>query len=85
LNSGISLYTNNGRFQVRFYNQNGEVAKVNVYDALGQKGYSQRVTTALAHTRIDVNLSNAANGICTVELLDGSDMRAGAKQVFVNH
>jgi hypothetical protein len=77
--------TNNGRFQVRFYNQNGEVAKVNVYDALGQKIFSQRVTTALAYTRIDVNLINVANGIYTVELLDGSDIRIGAKHVFVTH
>jgi hypothetical protein len=61
------------------------VAKVNVFDALGQKVFSQRVTTALAYTRIDVNLVNVANGIYTVELLNGADLRVGAKQVFVTH
>jgi hypothetical protein len=73
----------NGQFQVRFYNQNGEVAKVNVYDPLGQKVFSQRVTTGLTYTRIDVNVDNSANGIYTVELLNGSDVKVGAKQVFV--
>jgi hypothetical protein len=76
--------TSDGRFQVRFNNHNGEVAKVRVYDPLGQVVYQQKVTTGpTTYTRIDVDLSNAANGIYTVELLNGSDLRVGAKQVLI--
>jgi hypothetical protein len=78
--------TNNGQFQIRFNNHNGEVAKVRVFDPLGQLVFEQRVTTGpTTYTRIDVNLANAANGIYIVELLNGSDLRVGAKQVFVTH
>ena len=76
--------TSDGRFQVRFYNHNGEVAKVRVYDPLGQVVYQQKVTTGpTTYTRIDVDLSNVANGIYTVELLNGSDLRVGAKQLLI--
>jgi hypothetical protein len=76
--------TNNGQFQVRFNNHNGEVAKVRVYDPLGQVVFEQRVTTGPAtYSRIDVNLSNDANGSYTVELLNGSDLRVGAKQELI--
>jgi hypothetical protein len=76
--------TSTGRFQVRFNNHSGEVAKVKVYDPLGQLVFQQRVTTGpTTYSRIDVDLSNAANGIYTVELLNGSDLRVGAKQLLI--
>jgi hypothetical protein len=73
-----------GRFQVRFNNLNGEVAKVKVYNPLGQLVFQQRVTTGpTTYSRIDVDLSNHAGGIYTVELLNGSDLRVGAKQLLI--
>ncbi len=73
-----------GKFQVRFNNLNGEVAKVKVYDPLGQLIFQQRVTTGpTTYSRIDVDLSNHAGGLYTVELLNGSDLRVGAKQLLI--
>ena len=76
--------TNTGRFQIRYNNHNGEVAKVRVYDPLGQVVFEQRVTTGpTTYSRIDVDLSNKSGGIYTVELLNGSDLRVGAKQELI--
>jgi hypothetical protein len=77
--------TSSGRFQIRFYNQNNEVAKVNIYDRLGQRVFTQRVTTGATYSRIDVNLGGVPNGIYTVELLNESDVRIGSKQLIINH
>jgi hypothetical protein len=76
--------TSNGQFQVRFNNHNGEVAKVRVFDPLGQLVFQEKVTTGpTTYSRIDVNLANAANGVYIVELLNGSDLRVGAQKLLI--
>jgi hypothetical protein len=76
---------NQGRFQVRYYNAQGGQTKVVIYNALGQRVFIQRVVTGPAYARVDVNLSGAAAGIYTVEVLDGNDIRIGVAQVVISH
>jgi hypothetical protein len=75
---------NFGQFNVRFYNANPEQATVNVYNAKGQRVYSQSVTTTLPYTTIEIDLGpTAANGSYVVELVNSSGKRVGATQIIV--
>ena len=53
---------NLGRFQVRFYNSVNEKVNVNIFDFKGAKVYNQAVTTSLAYTQINVDISNVPAG-----------------------
>jgi hypothetical protein len=75
---------NSGQFQVRFYNTSGETATVRVFDEKGSQVYTKSMVTGLAYTRIDINLGpTIADGNYTVELVNGSGKRVGAKQIIV--
>jgi hypothetical protein len=75
---------NNGRFQVRYFNQVGEQATIRIFDAKGAKVYERSAVTNTAYTRIDVELSSAtADGVYVVELVNAAGKRVGAKKIIV--
>ena len=66
---------NRGIFQVRFFNAVNEPVTVNIYNSAGAKVYSRAVTTGLAFTRIDVDISNEAAGVYVVEIINSTGKR----------
>ena len=75
---------NFGQFHVRYFNAANEKATINVYNALGQRIYQKEFTTAAPYTELDIDLGFKANGIYTVEVVDGSGTIRGAKRILVN-
>jgi hypothetical protein len=73
---------NDGRFQVRVYNQNENIT-VTVYDAKGGMVYQKSTTTAAPYTRIDVDLSQAASGQYLVDVRGAGGNRLGSKQIII--
>jgi hypothetical protein len=73
---------NDGRFQVRVYNQN-EPVTVTVYDSRGSMVYQRTTTTSVPYTRIDVELSHAASGQYVVDVRGAGGSKLGAKQIVI--
>jgi hypothetical protein len=75
---------NAGQFTVRFYNQQGESATINVYDARGARVYQQSMVTTTAYTGLEVDLGpTMSDGAYMVELVNGSGKRVGVKKIIV--
>lgn len=75
---------NRGVFQVRFFNAVNEQVTVNIFNSGGGKVYSKAVTTGLAYSRIDVDISHEAAGTYIVEVINATGKRAcNAKEKFV--
>ncbi|MEO6613474.1 MAG: HYR domain-containing protein [Chitinophagaceae bacterium] len=77
---------NFGQFSVRFFNQVGETATVNVFDAKGAKVYQRQLVTTTAYTRLDIDLGpTLSSGVYIVEVVNSAGKRMGAKRVVVRH
>jgi hypothetical protein len=75
---------NRGVFQVRFNNTVNEQVTVNIFNSGGSKVYSKSVTTGLAYSKIDVDISQEGAGVYVVEVIDATGKRAcNAKEKFV--
>jgi hypothetical protein len=73
---------NDGRFQVRVYNQN-EPVTITVYDSKGAMVYQRSTTTSVPYTRIDVDLSHVASGHYVVDVRGAGDSKLGSKQIVI--
>ncbi|MBS1759399.1 MAG: HYR domain-containing protein [Bacteroidetes bacterium] len=83
---GLWIYPvpNNGQFQVRFYNQPGEKATVQVFDAKGAKVYEKGFVTVLAYSRLDISLPGIkTSGTYFVNVLDQNGKRIAARGIVV--
>jgi hypothetical protein len=75
---------NDGNFQVRFDNQPGESATINVYDSKGARVYQNGFVTTTVYTKPEVNLGpTMAGGTYIVELVNSSGKRVGTKKIIV--
>jgi hypothetical protein len=74
---------NTGIFQVRFFNALNEPVTVNIFDFKGAKVYAKAITTNLAYTEIDVNLTNLPAGDYLVSVINSAGKSIGAKKVGV--
>ena len=66
---------NRGVFQVRFFNSVNEPVTVNIFNSDGKKVYTQAVTTGLAYSSINVDISNEAAGTYIVEVINSKGER----------
>ena len=74
---------NDGRFQVRFFNQVGETAMVTLYDSKGALVYRKQYPTTAPYTSLQVTLPNIPAGSYLV-MVNGEDGRKiGAKWVTI--
>jgi len=76
---------NTGQFNVRFYNQTGELATVKVYNALGQEVYQQSLALGVAYSNILINLGNVPAGVYIVKVVNGTGAQLAARRVVVYH
>jgi hypothetical protein len=77
---------NFGQFSVRFFNQVGESATVNVFDSKGALVYRRQMVTTTAYTRLDIDLGpTLSSGVYIVEVVNSAGQRMGAKRVVVRH
>ncbi|MEO7924831.1 MAG: HYR domain-containing protein [Chitinophagaceae bacterium] len=75
---------NHGDFQVRFNNQPGEDATINIYNAGGQKVYQRSlVTGSTTYTQIDVSLGVKSDGVYIVQVVNGSGKILGSRRIIV--
>jgi HYR domain/Secretion system C-terminal sorting domain len=74
---------NNGRFQVRFYNEISEQVSVVIYDPLGQKMYEQKLQTTGRYSRLDVDIRGKAQGYYLVTVVNSNNNQLAAKRVLV--
>ena len=74
---------NNGIFQVRYYNNFGEPAKVIVLNAAGQLIFSKDYVIGEPYSRMDVNIANQPAGIYIVKVLSGNGKELAAKKIIV--
>ena len=75
---------NYGTFRVRFNNQPGEGATVNVFNAAGQNVYQRSlVTGSTTYTEIEVVLGLKANGVYMVQVVNGSGKIIGSRSIIV--
>ncbi len=83
----ITPNPNVGAFSIRFFNSPNESVTVSVYNSVGEKVLSKSVTTtALAYTKIDVDLgSKISGGIYLVEVHGSDGKLRGAKRIIVGH
>jgi hypothetical protein len=76
---------NMGTFNVRFYNQTGEQATLQVFNALGQLIFSQKLTLGIAYSNTVVNLGNVPAGGYIVKVVNNSNLELGARRIVVYH
>lgn len=74
-----------GTFQVRYYNQSGEAADMIVYNAAGQPIMKKQVTTGIAYSRTDFDLSGFAQGVYLVRVIRSGGRELASKRVIVYH
>lgn len=75
---------NYGTFRVRFNNQPGEGATVNVFNAAGQNVYQRSlVTGSTTYTEIEVVLGLKANGVYLVQVVNSSGNIIGSRNIIV--
>lgn len=75
---------NNGQFQVRFNNVNGEQAWVLVFNSAGQVVFKKAFTNGSAtYSRMDVNLGLTAGGMYEVKVVGKDNRVFGATQVII--
>lgn len=81
------IYPNpsSGSFQVRYFNQSGEQADMIVYNAAGQPVMKKQVTTGIAYSRTDVDLSGLAQGVYLVRVIRSGGRELASKRVIVYH
>ncbi len=81
------IYPNpsSGSFQVRYYNQSGEAADMIVYNAAGQPIMKKQVTTGIAYSRTDFDLSGLAQGVYLVRVIRSGGRELASKRVIVYH
>ncbi|MEO6612517.1 MAG: PKD-like domain-containing protein [Chitinophagaceae bacterium] len=87
VSSDLLVYPNpnDGRFQVRFYNQVNENVTLSVYDAKGARVYHKSVGTLNPYTAIDVDISGRPAGIYIVEVRNSTGKKVGAKRIILGH
>jgi hypothetical protein len=76
---------NDGRFQVRFYNQVNEEVTLSVYDAKGARVYHKSAGTLNPYTAIDVDISGRPAGIYIVEVRNSAGQQVGSKRIILGH
>jgi HYR domain/Secretion system C-terminal sorting domain len=74
---------NNGKFQVRFYEDRPQVVTINVYDAGGKIIYQNKTFTTGPYSQLNVDLGAGTRGTYVVEVLKTNGERVGAKQILV--
>jgi hypothetical protein len=75
---------NTGHFQVRFFNATNEAVTLNIFNSAGQKVWSKAMTTGLAYSKIDVDISNLAADTYTAQVVNSAGKIVGARKfVFV--
>ena len=81
----IWLYPNPnfGVFQVRFFNSNNEAVNVGIFNSVGQQVWTKAVTTGLAYSKIDVDISNLSSGEYNVVVFNSAGKRVGVKKFVV--
>gem|GEM_PF-2491077 len=81
------IYPNpsSGSFQVRYYNQSGEAADMIVYNSAGQPVMKKQVTTGIAYSRTDFDLSGLAQGVYLVRVIRSGGRELASKRVIVYH
>lgn len=81
------IYPNpsSGTFQVRYYNQSGEAAEMIVYNAAGQPIMKKQVTTGIAYSRTDFDLSGYTSGVYLVRVIRSGGRELASKRVIVYH
>jgi Secretion system C-terminal sorting domain len=81
------IYPNpsSGTFQVRYYNQSGEAADMIVYNSAGQPVMKKQVTTGIAYSRTDFDLSGLAQGVYLVRVIRSGGRELASKRVIVYH
>ena len=81
----IAPNPNFGQFAVSFYNQQGEQLTLQVFSSNGRKVYQKKITTALAYTKIDVDLRLNAPGVYVVQLRNSAGKLLATKNMIVSH
>jgi hypothetical protein len=76
---------NSGIFYIRFFNAVNEPVTVNIYSSSGQEVWSKALTTGLAYTRIDVDISNLSSDNYTVKVINAVGKEVGSKKIAVIH
>lgn len=77
---------NQGRFEVRYYNQLNEQLTLHIYNALGQPIYQQAFTTGTAYTKLAVDFGNRfTEGVYIVEVINALGKKVGSKRIIVRH
>jgi hypothetical protein len=71
---------NTGVFQVRFFNSTNEQVNVNIFNSAGQKVFSKAMTTGVAYSRIDVDISNLAADIYTAQVVNSAGKIVGSRK-----
>lgn len=74
---------NNGEFQVRFYNQNGESITVKVYDGKGSEIYSKKEAGTQPYTGVEVDISGVPAGNYLVVVFNGNGQKVGSKIILI--
>lgn len=77
---------NQGRFQVRYYNQDNENLTLNIYNATGQKIFQKSFVTTTTYTSMNIDLGTGfSEGIYIVEVVNAAGKQVGARRVVIRH
>lgn len=75
---------NTGIFQVRFYNSANEPVTLQIFNSIGQRVYSRAlVTTGIAYSQIDVNISNLPVGEYNAVIFTSAGKRLGTRKFSI--
>jgi hypothetical protein len=83
--SGLSVYPNpsQGLFRISYFAADKVRLQLNVTDSRGKNVYSERLTEMQGEFNRELDLSNYAKGIYTVEIIEGNKKRQ-VKKVILN-
>ena len=87
VSSKVFIYPNpnSGQFQVRYDPTPNNVMPrgINVYNAMGQRLFTQYYSLGLPYARMDVNLKNLGSGVYWLEVVDANNVRLAVGRVEV--
>jgi HYR domain/Secretion system C-terminal sorting domain len=74
---------NAGVFQIRFFNSQNEPVTLGVFNSQGQQVKTIVITTGLAYSKIDVDISNLSAGEYNVSIFNSAGKRVGVKKFLL--
>jgi hypothetical protein len=76
---------NNGKFQIRYYNDSNEPTTILIHSTLGQIMYKKVLVATNAYSILDVNLNTVPNGVYIVTVVRANGTQLESKRIVINH